>query len=299
MNSQIYCFPQKYGWNAIKGISAERTVEQEKYLNQPSTKPLFRVQLNKGVHDEKVLQELHRKYPHLGSLGANTDLAAIKYVYTSETSDKFGPDFTPAYRQPRPPMTYEKRADPVAPPRRLFDTPLCTMTAPKGTFGNDPDKGLHSWRMLQTEPGCASWQALERIPVLQNVGKRSCLPPVRVHRHDPNHEKERWDNIRNLIRHNALAYGYRREAPGYAGYLPSCEHIESRVERDVTEDNKAMLATTKAVHQEFPLGEYHQKLEAQENKHMGPLSRMVTLTHPFNPFTQQTAYCTVGAQDTQ
>merc|ERR1719346_244759 len=49
-----------------------------------------------------------------------------------------------------------------------------------------------------------------------------------------------------------------------------------------------MTATTKAVHQEFPLGHYQQP--DQGHKHRGPLSRAVTLTHPFNPFTQQSAF---------
>jgi len=93
-------------------------------------------------------------------------------------------------------------------------------------------------------------------------------------------------------------YNDRREVPGYTAYKPPVVgSIESQVAKDPEGDSKAMLASTRAVHQDFPLNEYH-KTE-QHNKHMGPLSRMVTLTHPFNPFTQQTAYCTVGSSTTQ
>jgi len=92
-------------------------------------------------------------------------------------------------------------------------------------------------------------------------------------------------------------YNDRREMPGYTAYRQPVEHIESQVAKDPEGDSKAMLASTRAVHQDFPLNEYHKT--PQHNKHMGPLSRMVTLTHPFNPFTQQTAYSTVGASTTE
>jgi len=295
MNSQIYCLPQKYGWNAITGVSEERARQHELYINKKSTKPYFKTDINKTALPE-IQEEVKRVYPKMAKhVGPDSCARAVNSVYTSETKAEFDGHATfPAWTQVPVASSYESHADPARLQPRPNDPPMDTVQPQRGTYGNDPQTGRHAWLRLQSEPGAGVWEA----PVRQtyDYSERSTLPPVRVMRHDPNNEKYRWDVTRNLSRNDALSYGYRRQVPGFTGHQQVVEHLDSSIERDV-DDSRAMEATTQATYKELPLVEY--RTVQQINKHQGPLSRMVTLTHPFNPFTQQTAYCTVGSKDTQ
>ncbi|GFN89837.1 hypothetical protein PoB_001634300 [Plakobranchus ocellatus] len=94
-------------------------------------------------------------------------------------------------------------------------------------------------------------------------------------------------------------YKNRRDLVGYTGHKQDCEHVMCSLEKDLAHPNLAMESTTQAVYREFPNDTYVLPPEHSANKHQGPMSRMVTLTHPYNPYTQQSAYSNVGASGTQ
>ncbi|BFZ12853.1 hypothetical protein BsWGS_15892 [Bradybaena similaris] len=253
MNSQIYCLPQKFGWNAMQCTSDARAEKRAEDMERSKVDkgPFFQVQFNQQPTSEEAIRRFKKQYPKLAERCQVSDQEALNAVYKSEYSFKYGPDFTPPYQRPRPPVDHELLADPLL-RRSKFHSPFSRLKPPSYNVF-DPRRGAHEWRELIPKPGMYIWQPLQKVPVLGNPGQRSTMLPVRVKDHDPNHEKERWDSIRNLVRNDAVAYGYRCHMPGYSGWKLDTEDLSSCVEKDMARPNLAMVSTTHAYHRQFPL----------------------------------------------
>ncbi|XP_055891389.1 uncharacterized protein LOC106068304 [Biomphalaria glabrata] len=285
MNSQIYCLPQKFGWNAIQGFSKERADEIERYLTQKGKSPYFIIKFNGPDPSPDIREEVERRIPKRRFPSSDAEIIVRDFLWSTEchTQYKF-PSVPPSYT-PLPPVTYEKLADPPA-IRRLYYRPMEVIKPPRGTVVNDPERGLYEWRELAHRPGFGIWQPLERIPVLSNVGERNTLLAPRLKRHAPNDEKEKWDHIRNLSRHNQVAYGYRKETPGYDGHKQTVEHVMSDVRAQP--QNPVYLSATHDLSGIFPPEMYMPTTERIRHRDSGNKTRIVTLANPNNPFTEDT-----------
>ncbi|XP_059142122.1 uncharacterized protein LOC131929775 [Physella acuta] len=286
MNSQIYCLPQALGWNTIRGFSEEKILEKEKYLNLPCSRPYTLVRFNDVQKKDVISAELLEQYPQLSakcqhSTAIELDELAKRLVWKTTNQDMYLNHFQ--MKERLPPITYEVKADPLLKSRIEKQPPISEDKAPLGSYSNDPDRGLYEWRELTARPDAGVWQPLKRVPVLTDAGTRTVTLP-RLRYHDPTYEKERWDFIRNLVRHDAIAYGYRKDNPGYTGHKQMVEHISSDVELRHG-DKSNYLTTYNAVHRPLPVCEYVLPLERNKNSRLGPFSRVVTLINPDNPCT--------------
>ncbi|CAL1537757.1 unnamed protein product [Lymnaea stagnalis] len=283
MNSQVYCLPCKYGWNSITAFSEERLAEQERYLQKRSPSSFFKLTYNRLDPDPEFRRETERRCPHRGFPMSEAETLAKSLVWKTQTKRTHTQDDLPPMIRPHPPVTFELRADPVVKGQAFFP-PAETLKPARGSYSNDPEWGLYEWRELATRPGFGAWQPVQGIPVNTNVGERSTYLPQRLRRHDPTHEKERWDNLRNLSRLDAISYGYRKQMPGYTGHKQSVEHITTEV--DHNDVPKLDFETTSQNHyKRYPDREYCLPVERIKNRTLGSTSRLVTLVNPNNPFT--------------
>ncbi|KAK3757997.1 hypothetical protein RRG08_058306 [Elysia crispata] len=296
MNSQIYCLPQKFGWNTQ--VDSGKKPKKEVNKTSKYERPYFIVQLDGHEVSPQVREEFKRRYPKLSVPGEDSTHKAKAIVYLTETAHRFQPHFN--LPKIKAPATFEKqgRADSMRQPRSYLP-PFQTLMLERPNPRNDSYRGLHTWRRLLFDSHESIWQSLDRRDWTKEVSERNTLPPVRLVKHNATHEKERWDYARHLDRKNALSYPFRRDLVGYTGYKLREGDAMIPIERDTAHLNPAMESTTQAVHKEFSNEDYVLPADHSANKHQGPMSRMVTLTHPYNPFTQQSAYSHVGAAGTQ
>lgn len=116
---------------------------------------------------------------------------------------------------------------------------------------------------------------------------QSCpMPPIprpKSGRLEENKEKTIFSDsrIKDLINCERLTSTYMRQCPGYAGYRPRSP-LRIPME-NLHEPNLRMMTTMRASYRPrlvFP------PLGLLQSPHMGPMSRTVTLTYPYNPFNK-------------
>ncbi|KAH9499095.1 hypothetical protein Btru_006676 [Bulinus truncatus] len=283
MNSQVYCLPQKLGWNAIQGFSKQRADEKERYLKQKRDSPYFVIKFNGPDPSPDIRQEVERRNPNLSFPISDAEVRVKNFLWRTDSHSSYTSVGLPASYKPLPPVTYETLADPPG-IRRHYYHPTEGIKPPRGTMGNDPERGLYEWREIIPRPGFGIWQRLEKIPFETYVGERNTILAPRLKRLDPNHEKDRWDNVLNLARQNALSYGYCKETPGFAGYKQTVEHILSDVESQP--QNQSWISATHDLFVKFPPEVYMDRAERVRHRDSGFTSRLVTLADPNNPFTE-------------
>ncbi|XP_063951763.1 uncharacterized protein LOC129277568 [Lytechinus pictus] len=99
------------------------------------------------------------------------------------------------------------------------------------------------------------------------------------------------EKITDLVKRERLTSTYVRQCPGYAGYRPRSP-LRIPME-NLNEPNLRMMTTMKASYRPlmFPL------INMDHFLHKGPMSRTVTLTYPYNPFSKVEKLRSYGRND--
>ncbi|GFN89838.1 hypothetical protein PoB_001634400 [Plakobranchus ocellatus] len=150
-------------------------------INSPSPicrseKPYFTVQFDGHEISSQVREEFQRRYPKMGTPGADSEDKAKASVYLTEMAHSYTPNFI--YPRITAPVTLEKQADPVR-NRRPKNPPFEQMLPERPCPYNDPDRGFHVWRGFLYYTHNAIWQPYVRHDWTREVSERNTLPQVR------------------------------------------------------------------------------------------------------------------------
>jgi len=171
--------------------------------------------------------------------------------------------------------------------------PMRKVIPPKSTFEinsdmvkNRPHK-YEQYPELWQSVACV-WDRVQNRPKMTNreVTHQSAkltpsrLLPRRAPRKDVN---EVHQKINKLVKTEELATPYVPQCPGYAGFRPRSP-IEASLRKQRESETHQTIMTTS--YRPLPVKEYDIKSAPATNKHhhLGPFSRTVTLTYPYNPF---------------
>jgi len=204
-----------------------------------------------------------RFYPHdMYDMVEGLNPDALRWITTSGELCEHIPN--PGIQMEPPVKTWEKKADQVTLRPRRYET------------------SANTWQRVGTQ-----WDKSQYRPHIDTIragkvdGSSPRNPCSRTNRSpEPDRNKEVEEKILNLIKTDKLVSSFVRPCPGYAGFKPRLPIEGTPETHETLRDHIKTLM--KHSYKSYESEDFVKTI----HPHLGPMSRVVTLTYPYNPFNK-------------